>query len=105
MSLLRFLANVLIIACLLLCLTPLMSAAQDQPAAAAADGVLGFDDVDGQWTKVLDGNLIKIVAWYDNEWGYCNRVLDLTQHLAEKEALSANHAEFFDSRAVIGISP
>jgi glyceraldehyde-3-phosphate dehydrogenase/erythrose-4-phosphate dehydrogenase len=26
--------------------------------------------VDGQLTKVLGGNLLKVVAWYDNEWGY-----------------------------------
>lgn len=33
--------------------------------------------VDGQLTKVLDGNLAKIVSWYDNEWGYSCRVVDL----------------------------
>jgi len=40
--------------------------------------------VDGQMTKVLDGNLLKIVAWYDNEWGYSMRVVDLIQFLAKK---------------------
>src|SRR5512141_455229 len=40
--------------------------------------------VDGQMTKVLDGNLLKIVAWYDNEWGYSMRVVDLVQFLASK---------------------
>src|SRR5450755_982402 len=33
--------------------------------------------VDSQMTKVLDGNLLKVVAWYDNEWGYSCRVIDL----------------------------
>jgi glyceraldehyde 3-phosphate dehydrogenase len=33
--------------------------------------------VDLELTQVLDGNLVKIVAWYDNEWGYCNRMVDL----------------------------
>src|ERR1035437_2914200 len=33
--------------------------------------------VDGQLTKVLDGDLLKVVAWYDNEWGHSNRVNDL----------------------------
>jgi glyceraldehyde 3-phosphate dehydrogenase len=33
--------------------------------------------VDGQSTMVLDGNLVKVVAWYDNEWGYANRLVDL----------------------------
>jgi glyceraldehyde 3-phosphate dehydrogenase len=40
--------------------------------------------VDGQLTKVLDGNLLKVVAWYDNEWGYSNRVNDLVLFLVAK---------------------
>jgi glyceraldehyde 3-phosphate dehydrogenase len=40
--------------------------------------------VDGLLTKVLGGNLLKVVAWYDNEWGYSNRVNDLAIFLAEK---------------------
>ncbi|MBM3813821.1 MAG: type I glyceraldehyde-3-phosphate dehydrogenase [Acidimicrobiia bacterium] len=40
--------------------------------------------VDAQMTKVLDGNLVKVVAWYDNEWGYSNRVVDLIAFLAQK---------------------
>jgi glyceraldehyde 3-phosphate dehydrogenase len=28
---------------------------------------------------VLDGTLVKVVAWYDNEWGYSNRVVDVVQ--------------------------
>jgi glyceraldehyde 3-phosphate dehydrogenase len=40
--------------------------------------------VDGQLTKVLDGNLLKVVAWYDNEWGYSSRVVDLIGFLAQK---------------------
>jgi glyceraldehyde 3-phosphate dehydrogenase len=40
--------------------------------------------VDSDLTKVLDGNLVKVVAWYDNEWGYSNRVVDLCVFLAEK---------------------
>jgi glyceraldehyde 3-phosphate dehydrogenase len=40
--------------------------------------------VDAGMTKVLDGNLVKVVAWYDNEWGYSNRVVDLIAFLAEK---------------------
>jgi glyceraldehyde 3-phosphate dehydrogenase len=35
--------------------------------------------VDGGLTAVLDGTLVKVVSWYDNEWGYSNRVVDLTQ--------------------------
>ena len=40
--------------------------------------------VDGLLTKVLGGNLLKVVAWYDNEWGYSNRVNDLAIFLADK---------------------
>ena len=40
--------------------------------------------VDSQLTKVLDGNLVKVVSWYDNEWGYSMRVVDLISFLAKK---------------------
>ncbi|MGD0500389.1 MAG: type I glyceraldehyde-3-phosphate dehydrogenase [Bryobacteraceae bacterium] len=40
--------------------------------------------VDAQLTKVLDGNLLKVVAWYDNEWGYSCRVVDLIAFLVKK---------------------
>lgn len=40
--------------------------------------------VDTQLTKVLDGTLVKVVAWYDNEWGYSNRVVDLVKFLSKK---------------------
>ena len=40
--------------------------------------------VDGQLTKVLDGNLLKVVSWYDNEWGYSMRVVDLCEFLEKK---------------------
>ena len=40
--------------------------------------------VDSGLTKVLDGNLLKVVSWYDNEWGYSNRVVDLITFLADK---------------------
>ena len=40
--------------------------------------------VDGQLTKVLGGTLAKVVSWYDNEWGYSCRVVDLVKFLADK---------------------
>jgi glyceraldehyde 3-phosphate dehydrogenase len=40
--------------------------------------------VDGLMTKVLDGNLLKVVSWYDNEWGYSCRVVDLIAFLTDK---------------------
>ena len=61
-------------------------------------GILGYTDeplvssdfkgtnvsstIDGQITLVLDGDMIKVVAWYDNEWGYSQRVVDLAQLVA-----------------------
>jgi glyceraldehyde 3-phosphate dehydrogenase len=37
--------------------------------------------VDAQLTSVMDGTLVKVVAWYDNEWGYSNRVAELLPRL------------------------
>ena len=38
--------------------------------------------VDGGLTAVIDGTLVKAVSWYDNEWGYSNRVVELVQRLS-----------------------
>ena len=40
--------------------------------------------VDGRSTKVIDGNLVKVLAWYDNEWGYSCRLVDMANKIAEK---------------------
>jgi len=77
-----------------------VNAAFKAAAAGSLKGILDYTDdpvvssdmlhnsnssiVDGQMTKVLDGNLLKVVAWYDNEWGYSCRVVDLVAFLAEK---------------------
>jgi len=69
-------------------------------SAGALKGILGYTEdpvvssdmmhnsnssiVDSQLTKVLDGNLLKIVCWYDNEWGYSCRVVDLIEYMAAK---------------------
>jgi glyceraldehyde 3-phosphate dehydrogenase len=37
--------------------------------------------VDSQLTAVLDGTMLKVIAWYDNEWGYSNRLVDLVQRV------------------------
>jgi glyceraldehyde 3-phosphate dehydrogenase len=40
--------------------------------------------VDGLSTMVMGGNLLKVIAWYDNEWGYSCRLADVTAMIAEK---------------------
>jgi glyceraldehyde 3-phosphate dehydrogenase len=37
--------------------------------------------VDSALTAVMDGTMVKVVSWYDNEWGYSNRLIDLVNHL------------------------
>ena len=71
-----------------------------QAAAGALQGILGYTDeplvstdfrgdprssiIDGLSTMVVGGNMIKVIAWYDNEWGYSCRVADLTHFIAQK---------------------
>lgn len=40
--------------------------------------------VDALSTKVMEGTLVKVLSWYDNEWGYSNRVVDLTKLIASR---------------------
>jgi glyceraldehyde 3-phosphate dehydrogenase len=77
-----------------------VNAAMKQAAGGELKGILDYTEdpvvstdmmgnpassiVDSQMTKVLGGNLVKVVAWYDNEWGYSLRVVDLIEFLAKK---------------------
>jgi glyceraldehyde 3-phosphate dehydrogenase len=40
--------------------------------------------VDAAYTKVMDGDFVKVISWYDNEWGYSNRCVDLLRLLVKK---------------------
>ena len=40
--------------------------------------------VDAEYTKVIGGNMVKVLSWYDNEWGYSCRVRDLIKYIAGK---------------------
>jgi glyceraldehyde 3-phosphate dehydrogenase len=77
-----------------------VNAAFKAAAAGPLLGVLGYTDeplvstdflgdsrssiVDGQMTRVIGTNMVKILTWYDNEWGYSCRVLDLVKMMGEK---------------------
>jgi glyceraldehyde 3-phosphate dehydrogenase len=69
-------------------------------AGEELDGILAFSEeplvscdfrknpnssiVDAEYTKVIGGNMVKVLSWYDNEWGYSCRVRDLVKLLAQK---------------------
>ena len=42
--------------------------------------------VDASLTMVMGGDMVKVIAWYDNEWGYSQRVVDLAEVVAQKWA-------------------
>ncbi|MDO9465062.1 MAG: type I glyceraldehyde-3-phosphate dehydrogenase [bacterium] len=41
--------------------------------------------VDALCTKVIESNMVKVLAWYDNEWGYSNRVVDLAEYIISRQ--------------------
>jgi glyceraldehyde 3-phosphate dehydrogenase len=69
-----------------------------EASSGALKGIMRFEDkplvsidyngdsnssiIDGLSTKVMQGNMVKVLAWYDNEWGYSNRVKDLLKFVA-----------------------
>src|ERR1035441_7776785 len=54
----------------------------EDPVVSSDVGSSPFSSiVDSQLTAVLDGTMLKVVAWYDNEWGYSNRLVDLVQRV------------------------
>jgi glyceraldehyde 3-phosphate dehydrogenase len=40
--------------------------------------------IDAEYTKVMDGDFVKVLSWYDNEWGYSSRCVDLLRFMAKK---------------------
>jgi glyceraldehyde 3-phosphate dehydrogenase len=71
-----------------------------EAADAKLKGILGYSEaplvsvdfkgdprssiVDAEYTQVIQDNLVKVVSWYDNEWGYSNRLVDLANYVAER---------------------
>jgi glyceraldehyde 3-phosphate dehydrogenase len=41
--------------------------------------------VDAPLTRVVEGDLLKVFSWYDNEWGFSNRVKDLLRYMARRD--------------------
>ena len=54
--------------------------------------------VDAPYTKVMDGDFVKVLAWYDNEWGYSNRCVDLVMLDGAQGALSPPRGKAVDPR-------
>ena len=42
------------------------------------------DAIDAMSTKVIGDNFVKVLSWYDNEWGYSTRVVDLINYIVSK---------------------
>ena len=40
--------------------------------------------IDAPYTKVMDGDFVKVLSWYDNEWGYSSRCVDLLRLMIQK---------------------
>ncbi|MFC5700689.1 type I glyceraldehyde-3-phosphate dehydrogenase [Cohnella faecalis] len=57
----------------------------DEPLVSSDyNGDPASSTIDALSTMVVEGNLVKVVSWYDNEWGYSNRVVDLAAFIASK---------------------
>ena len=77
-----------------------VNAALKAAAAGPLKGILGYSTdelvsidfkgnphssiVDAPYTKVMDGDFVKVLSWYDNEWGYSSRCVDLLRLLVKK---------------------
>ncbi len=75
-----------------------VNAALKQASQGKLLGVLGYSEeplvstdfngdprssiVDAGQTSVMEGNLVKVLSWYDNEWGFANRMIDMVVHIA-----------------------
>jgi glyceraldehyde 3-phosphate dehydrogenase len=62
----------------------IMDITQDPVVSMDMKGNVHSSIIDGLSTNVVDGDLVKVVSWYDNEWGYACRLADLTAMVAEK---------------------
>jgi glyceraldehyde-3-phosphate dehydrogenase type I len=57
---------------------------EDEPVSVDIVGNLHSGIVDGKLTRVVDGKMVKVFVWYDNEAGYAKRLLELAEYIARK---------------------
>jgi glyceraldehyde-3-phosphate dehydrogenase, type I len=62
----------------------IMNYSEEPLVSADYKGDPASSTVDALSTMVIEGNMVKVIAWYDNEWGYSNRLADLAAFVAEK---------------------
>lgn len=57
----------------------------DEPLVSSDyNGDPASSTIDALSTMVVEGNMVKVISWYDNEWGYSNRVVDLVDYISSK---------------------
>ena len=57
-------------------------AVEDKPLVSVDFMANPFSSIiDSQFTRITEGNLVKVLAWYDNEWGYSCRLVDLIKFI------------------------
>jgi glyceraldehyde 3-phosphate dehydrogenase (phosphorylating) len=82
-----------------------VNAAMRDAAAGALEGILSYTEdpivstdiitdahssiFDAELTKVVDGTFVKVIAWYDNEWGYANRCVELAEKVLQPATVGA----------------
>ena len=62
----------------------MLEATDEELVSSDFNGNAHSSIVDLPSTALVDGNLIKVLAWYDNEWGYSNRMVDVAKLIASK---------------------
>ncbi len=62
----------------------ILSFSEEPLVSADFKGNSNSSIVDAEYTKVIGGRMIKVLSWYDNEWGYSCRVRDLVKYIAQK---------------------